>query len=63
MDLIRTKYEVNKLSDSDACVTYLFDVDGNFDFWDIFGDVSLQRLDVDGLSHGTSHCEVCRGVV
>lgn len=62
MKLIRTKYGINNFSDKYAYSTCLFDIDGNFDFWDMFGNVSLQRLDIDGLSHGTSHCkyEVCR---
>ena len=38
----------------------LFNVDGNFDFWDIFGDVPFQRWNIDRLPHDTGHCELCR---
>jgi hypothetical protein len=38
----------------------LFKIDWHLDFWDMLGDVSLQRLNIDRLSHGTGHCKVCR---
>ena len=38
--------------------TYLFNVDGYLDFWDILGDVSFQRWDINRLPHYSSHCEL-----
>ena len=38
--------------------TNLLDIDGNFYFWYIFGDISLQRLSINGLPHDTGHCEL-----
>lgn len=40
----------------------LFDVNGDGDLRDNFGDVPLKRGDVDVLSHGASHCAYYKGL-
>jgi hypothetical protein len=41
---------------------YLFKLNGRFDFGDMLGDVSLERRDVNRLSHSAGHFEVCKAV-
>lgn len=41
---------------------YLFKFNGRFDFGDMLGDVSLERRDVNGLSHSSGHFEFCKAV-
>ena len=41
---------------------HLFKVNRRLDLGDILGDVSLERLDINGLSHYSGHCEVCGAI-